>query len=415
MKSCLILVTNIYPFTKEEAFIEPEAPFLSEKFDKVITLAIALDNSVTDSREVPENFDCYNVTPTSKKVSRAISLAGGALNALIPKKDLEPEAKKSIRHRVFYEYFCKRGEREAAMCEAVLSKYDFSEYDSVTVYSYWFFAAALVADRIYKKLKPVCKNIKFVSRAHGHDVYRNTNILSYLPKREYLLSAVDMLYPCSVNGEQYILADYPEFSHKVQHRYLGTFDGGISEMNDDCFHIVSCSRMIPLKRIERIASALALLKNENVGRLVWTHIGDGETMQSVRAVCNSQLGFMQVNLIGSITNEAVREFYKTQKVDLLINTSTTEGVPVSMMEALSFSVPVLATDVGGVGEIVRDTYNGFLISEDFTDEELSRKIKDIILSPVSDREAMRKNARGFWEDNFNAQRNFSSFAEEICG
>ena len=98
-----------------------------------------------------------------------------------------------------------------------------------------------------------------------------------------------------------------------------------------------------------------------------------------------------------------------------MNTSTTEGLPVSMMEAMSYSIPVLATDVGGVGEIVKDGFNGMLISENFTDEELAEKIKEIILSSKEERAAMRKNARTFWEDNFDAEKNFTSFAKEICG
>lgn len=414
MKSCLILLTNLYPYSIEETFLEPEAPFLSNQFDKVITLSISLNKNEPLTRKVPDNFDCYNITAIPKKVGRAISLFKGALNSVLPSKDLEDEAKQSIKHRLFYEYFSARGEREYALCMDILKKYDFSQYDSVTVYSYWFFVAALVASKIYDEIAPKCKNIKFVSRAHGHDIYRYANFINYIPKRRYLLEKVDMLYPCSINGEEYILESYPEFRDKVRHRYLGTLDDGVSAMNEDCFHIVSCSRMIPLKRIDRIASALALLKNENIGEIRWTHLGDGETMQAVKEICDSKLGFMQVNLAGRISNEEVKRFYRSQKTDLLVNTSTTEGLPVSMMEAMSYSIPVLATDVGGVGEIVKDGFNGVLISENFTDEELAEKIKEIILSSKEERTAMRKNARTFWEDNFDAEKNFTSFAKEIC-
>jgi glycosyltransferase involved in cell wall biosynthesis len=413
MKSCLILVTNLYPYSLGEAFLEPEVPFLAKQFDKVITLAIGLDKDAELTRTVPKNFDCYNITSIPKKINRAISLFNGAVNFLRPARDVEDEAKKSIKHRLFYEYFTARGEREFALCEKILDKYDFSEYDSVTVYSYWFFVAALVASKIYDKLSAECENVKFVSRAHGHDVYREANPIGYIPKRRFLLDKIDAVYPCSVNGEKYIREGYPEYSDKISHRYLGTVENGTSCMSEDEFHLVSCSRMIPLKRLDRIASALLLLDKENPGKIRWTHIGSGETSEAVKQLCEG-LENIKAEFLGEIPNEAVGEFYRTNNVDMLINTSNTEGLPVSMMEAMSFSIPVLATDVGGVGEIVKDSYNGFLIDENFTDELLAQKIKEIILSSKQEREAMRRNARSFWEENFDAEKNFTAFAGEIC-
>lgn len=414
MKRCLILVTNLYPYSLGEAFLEPEVPFLARQFDKVITLSIGLEKNAPLTREVPENFDCYNITSLSKKINRAISLFTGAVKLLRPAKDVEDEAKKSIKHRAFYEYFTARGEREFALCEKILRKYDFSEYDSITVYSYWFFVAALVASKIYDKLSKECKNVRFVSRAHGHDVYREANFIGYIPKRRFLLDKVDAVYPCSVNGEKYILESYPEYADKVKHRYLGTVENGLSQMNDGCFHLVSCSRMIALKRLDRIASALVLLDKEKLGKIRWTHIGSGETYDSVKQICDSGLENIKAEFLGEIPNDEVKDFYRSQSVDLLLNTSTTEGLPVSMMEAMSFSIPVLATDVGGVSEIVKDGFNGILVDENFTDEVLAQKIKEIILSSKEEREAMRKNARSFWEENFDAEKNFTAFAKEIC-
>ena len=414
MKSCLILVTNLYPYSLGEAFLEPEVPFLAKQFDKVITLSIGLDKNAPLMRGIPDNFDCYNITSIPKKINRAISLFNGAVNFLRPARNVEDEAKKSIKHRLFYEYFTARGEREFALCDEILKKYDFTEYDSVTVYSYWFFVAALVASKIYDKLSAECKNVRFVSRAHGHDVYRQANAIGYIPKRRFLLDKVDAVYPCSINGEKYILESYPEYADKVSHRYLGTVENGTSRMSEDEFHLVSCSRMIPLKRLERIAAALVLLDKEGLDKIRWTHIGSGETSEAVRQICDSSLKNIKAVFSGEIPNDAVKDFYRSNSVDLLVNVSTTEGLPVSMMEAMSFSIPVLATDVGGVGEIVKDGYNGFLIDESFTDEALAQKLKEIILSSRDERAAMRKNARLFWEENFDAEKNFTAFAKEIC-
>lgn len=414
MKNCLILLTNSYPYSSEEPFIESEMPYLAKAFDKVVVLAVGLGKGEPETRKTPENVDCYNIGKTSKAVSRAISVLKGAMNAVFPSKTpKDAEARTSFKKRVFCEYFNARGEREFSLCKEFLDKYDFSEYDSVTIYSYWFFVTALVGCKVRDYISSQCKNLKFISRGHGYDVYRYANSMNYLPLREYLLERVDSVHPCSIDGEKYMIEQFPEYKDKISHRYLGTEDDGLSEMNEDCFHIVSCSRMVNLKRVDRIASALALLRDENIGPVKWTHIGDGETMHAVKQVCESKLDFMQVNLVGRISNTQVKEFYKKEKVDLLLNVSTTEGLPVSMMEALSFSIPVIATDVGGVSEIIKDGFDGLLVSSHFTDEELAEKIKELIVSDKESRKKMRDNARSFWEENFDAQSNYSRFAEEI--
>ena len=417
MKNCLILLTNSYPYSSEEPFIESEMPYLANEFEKVIVLAVGLSKGAPKTRQTPDNVECYNIGKISKTVSRAISVSKGVINSVIPSKTpKDDEARSCFKKRVFCEYFNARGEREFSLCKEILDKYDFSEYDSVTVYSYWFFVTALVGCKVREYISSQCKKIKFISRGHGYDVYRYANSMNYLPLREYLLERVDSVHPCSADGEKYIAEQFPEYKDKISHRYLGTQDDGISEMNDDCFHIVSCSRMVNLKRIDRIASMLSLLKDdEKIDSVKWTHIGDGETMQKVKEVCDAKLGFMQVNLIGRISNTQVREFYKKEKVDLLLNVSTTEGLPVSMMEALSFSIPVVATDVGGVKEIIKDGYNGLLLSPDFTDAELLEKIRELVLSGKDERKKMRENARDFWEKNFDAQSNYSRFAKEISG
>jgi len=45
----------------------------------------------------------------------------------------------------------------------------------------------------------------------------------------------------------------------------------------------------------------------------------------------------------------VLNYYASNPVDVFINTSSSEGLPVSIMEAMSFGIPVIATNVGGTG------------------------------------------------------------------
>ena len=100
------------------------------------------------------------------------------------------------------------------------------------------------------------------------------------------------------------------------------------------------------------------------------------------------------------------DFYRQNHIDLFINTSRSEGVPVSIMEAFSFGVPAIATDVGGTGEIV-DNSVGKLLDVNVSPQEIANAIK---LFAVSDTSEFRKNARNRWNERYNAEKNYREFA-----
>ena len=84
------------------------------------------------------------------------------------------------------------------------------------------------------------------------------------------------------------------------------------------------------------------------------------------------------------------------------------------MEAMSFGIPVIATDVGGTSEIVRDGYNGKLLSKDFSIDELSKLILYFINMDEFSKYNYCNNARKTWELFFNAEKNYLRFYKEVC-
>jgi len=50
-----------------------------------------------------------------------------------------------------------------------------------------------------------------------------------------------------------------------------------------------------------------------------------------------------------------------QRLDLYLNTSLHEGIPISVLEAMSYGIPVIASNVGGMAEILDNAVEGYLI------------------------------------------------------
>lgn len=199
---------------------------------------------------------------------------------------------------------------------------------------------------------------------------------------------------------------------KCSIRYLGVFDNGINKENENEFKLLlSCSLAVPIKRLDRIPH---ILMNCNA-KIKWVHLGGGPTLEIIKKQCTDLLDKkpnIKVEFLGQIDNLDVINFFRNNKVDLFINVSDSEGLPVSIMEASSFGVPVIATDVGGTKEIVDDD-DGFLISNGDDFEGIARTIDDYFLSPITDVRKRRANARMKWESNFDIVKNAKEFYSKL--
>ncbi len=122
---------------------------------------------------------------------------------------------------------------------------------------------------------------------------------------------------------------------------------------------------------------------------------------------------MKCRFAGEVKNRELMDFYARTPVDCFVNTSSSEGLPVSIMEACSFGIPVLATDVGGTSEIVREGKNGFLLKPDFAPGELAQRIRELIRMPQSEKQALRGASRQIWQDNFCSETNYRKFARAL--
>ncbi len=413
MKSCLVMLTKVFPFDNGEEFIENELPITAKAFDKVVLIATSTADNAIRTRAVPYNTIVHRIS--ASEIMRRVKPQMIKNFFHIPGAYYGPREKKSIggspMRRLYLAYFIAKGKAVAKKSSGLLKKMDLGQYDAIIFYSFWFYDTALAAI----ELKGACsaKRCATYSRAHAYDLYDEKSITHYLPLRPYLLENLDRVFPCSDDGSNYLKTKYPESSDKVSTAWLGTndFGTGPSKVGTE-FHIVSCCHIVPKKRVVLLAQALAMLSGSGL-KLKWTHCGGGNGLEKLKAYSTKKLGFMECRFPGELNNTELMKFYKETHVDLFVNTSDSEGLPVSIMEACSFGIPILATDVGGTSEIVRNGENGFLLDADLTPETLAKEIEHIAHMPQPELQKLRCASRKIWESDFSADKNYRLFAERI--
>lgn len=413
MSACLIMLTNTYPFNGGEYFIENEIDIVSRYFDKIMIFALDADKNAPSTRSIPANVSAVITGKYSRKRERAGDLIGAVLGmSFFGKKDGEMD----IRRKLFREYFLKRSERQFKQVLKNISTEELKEYDEVIIYSYWLFVPASVAVKLKEHLIKMGVTVKkVVSRAHRYDLYEERNSLKYLPEREYLLKNLDAVFTCSRDGERYLKEKYQSFAEKIYYSPLGTKDhGAVSHNKTDKFTIVTCSSLNPVKRVWWVADALSLYTGEK--EIKWIHIGgSGKKLQKLKNYTENKLLGKNATFEfkGQMVNDKVNDFYLSNPPDLFLNVSESEGVPVSIMEAASFGIPVLATDCGGTGEVVENSVTGKLITKDFSDSELISEIKNFMFLKENEIKRMSEAGRSMWMEKYNAEKNYSDFALKL--
>lgn len=397
-KRKMYVFTDQYPWGKgEKPFIEPELRALSRSFD--ISIISMASDEVYD--EVQSKSELLKGVKAVRWKWPSIFVFG--LHALgypfsrIARQDLR---------RVLDEGFTLGRVLDSVkaygISHALLSFYRrlkiFEDPDAV-FYSFWF-SYQLLALAFAKQRHP---NLKLLSRIHGYDLYNERNAHGRQPFQWFKRLQVDRLLFLSSTAEAYFTNNFGVPTHEGQYRQLGlgVYDQGeqphLRGEDGAAFRLVSCSNLIPLKRVQLIAEALGSLQDPSIE---WVHFGDGASRDQVKRACE-KLG-VSIDLRGHIENREVIDFYRSTYVDAFITTSSTEGMPVSIEEAMSFGIPIIATNVGGIADQVDG--NGVLLSENPSPEEVAAAIRFIKTSKDEKINRMRKRSKELWEERFDAAR-----------
>lgn len=411
MSKVLIMLTMTYPFGNGNEFVANEYDIINSIYDKIYVFSCADNKNNKIGYQFTDKWKMFRRNEVQNSFIKKLKyLLWGLFN--INKTELQSELvrNKTLLAKIATFYYFGKYESILSFVKANLNDVKLTSTDKVVIYSYWFLqtahCAAYIKQYLIKRIK--CSAIA-VSRAHGYDLYADRNAANCIPFRRHCLKHLDRVYPCSKNGELYLDKEYQDYKNKIQHSYLGTYDHGINSMEKEhIFTIVTCSNIISLKRLKLLAEALVILEKENISDLKWICVGDGNLRADLEDFCKHELTLIKTCFTGFITNTELFVLYDVQPIDVFINVSESEGLPVSIMEAQSEGIPVIATNVGGTAEIVNNNV-GILLPSNPTAQNVAEAILKIKNMQKEDYMQLRKNSRNNWKESFNAKINYSNF------
>jgi colanic acid/amylovoran biosynthesis glycosyltransferase len=408
----LLLFTATYPYdASEQTFLDVEVRHLLDEFEQVVLVPrnlrgrrLPLPNGI----EVEESYSVYLNETSSRIVGGLATLRSSYFYQEIfarPHLLLFPRA--LIRLIGFF----WGAHLTARWLENWIEGHG-QNTSQLMFYTYWLDQATMGIGLVKQR----DARIRLVSRAHGYDIYEEYYYKpAFWPGRHVTLSLLDRLFPDSEAGARYLKERYPGFVSKYQTELLGVVDPGFvnGPSQDGVLRIVSCSMIRPEKRVDQILEGVhQAAKLRPSQRFEWYHIGNGDTRVELQKRANETLPpNAQARLPGYSGKQALMRFYQDTSLDVFVNLSATEGTPVSIMEAISCGIPVIATNVGGNPEIVSER-NGILLSPNPTSDKVAQALLKICDNPEMAKK-MRSESRRVWEESYNADVNFRAFARQL--
>ncbi len=404
----IVVFSSHFPFSGEP-FLEDELRILSLK-EEILVIPLSFHKKLETITQI-ENVKV--LFPRKKRIE-----IGPLVYAI-----LQMVSQKTRREKCFAYNILNYAQGRFQVNKAILMFHYISNILTKTVnklhipedailYAYWMSSEAYFLSN-YKKTHP---KTTCICRTHGGDCYIDK---FYQPFRREILNNMDAIFPISEAGKK-----------SIETLLIPHVDGrcapltverlGVTKLSSKMnpseksreFCIVTCSNVIALKRLDLMIDALAMLLDEQIH---WVHFGDGELMNAIQQHTKEKLNFSSIHyeFKGRVSKSDILKWYEENHVDLFVNCSDTEGIPVSIMEAFAYGIPAIARDVGGNHELVHTGENGFLLPKESSPETIKNAIEFIMHKPQQEISQLRNGAYDTFSKEYSAEKNYSDFYNKI--
>jgi len=146
----------------------------------------------------------------------------------------------------------------------------------------------------------------------------------------------------------------------------------VMNISNDEKIIIFVGRLHPVKGVEYLIEAMEHIRQNDV-KTKLIIVGDGTERERLEKLVKKFDLTKNVLFVGRISNEDIPKYMTLS--DVLVLPSLKEGFPNILLEAMASGLPVIATNIGGISEIIKNGENGFLV-----EPKNSKAIAEKILS-----------------------------------
>lgn len=236
------------------------------------------------------------------------------------------------------------------------------------IHAHFGYPEGLAAYKLAKRL-----NIPYIITLRGSDV------LLYPKRNKYLFKMISNTIQ-NANGIIGLSNDICDVAIKMGANKNNIvqipegYDDSVFNINQDGIRknqIIFVGNLVPVKNIESLIKAFSLIIAEDK-TLILIIIGKGELEIKLKALVGELKIKDQVNFLGFVQHDQLCHYYNQSR--LLLLTSWSEGAPNVIQEAFGCGLPVVASNVGGIPELILEEENG-LLCDPFSIEDIYNKIK----------------------------------------
>jgi len=196
----------------------------------------------------------------------------------------------------------------------------------------------------------------------------------------------------SEHGYRTLTSRFPEHCAKIKLIRCGLDNFWMDEKPTpvpDSNQLLCVARLEDQKNPALLIRASALLRGCGAEfRLVL--VGDGKLRVDIERMIDTHNLSQHVSLAGWCDQTEIKGYLQESRA--LVLSSRSEGIPIAVLESFALGRPVIATDVGGVGEVVHTGTTGWLVPEDDL-QALSQAMEDCLNASTTEMQKLADSAR----------------------
>jgi len=254
-----------------------------------------------------------------------------------------------------------------------------------------------VWERAYSKAKISESFDEFQVKNYGFSISFQKKVRSFSIKKS------DIVVTPSQHLKNFILN--LGFKNKIEIINNGVFipEENTNIFTNDQINITIVSRLVSHKNIEKIIKAISDLNSPLINLNI---IGDGPELNQLQKISLESNNKDNIIFHGKLNRDEIDHIFLNS--DIYIQASNYEGLPHSLLEAMSYGIPVLCTPVGECKEILGNEDRGYILDLPVSKNNIKSKISEIIAEKNI---ANKKGERGkdFINEKYNLTNSFNLY------